>query len=355
VGCGSRRDDRALSRGGGLTSVVFHAPRHVGRTIGYQKYYLLGFEEAARLRIRGLPPVPGARAKVSLAYRLGRGRGEAWVGRYVCEGVRFAIDAHDRREVKDPEALEWADVYFKANRWPEDSLDPKVLPIVNGNGLLDRGKIAHLRSLRAAPKEVDLAYVSNVWGGREHSLRVFERLAELDCSKDLLAIFPEGFPPDEDAENMERLRARGIAVTRDPVPPRELWRRLARARLVPMRAGKHLCWSWRTIDLLAMGACIVFDALPPPRWPVPIEPGVHVTDCGIARPDDTEAAPEAEYDKVPATIEALIAAPDEQQALRAAAARYFDVCAAPGAVARYVLETLERNGRASTVTSSPTR
>ena len=151
MGCGSRRDDRALSRGGGLTSVVFHAPRHVGRTIGYQKYYLLGFEEAARLRIRGLPPVPGARAKVSLAYRLGRGRGEAWVGRYVCEGVRFAIDAHDRREVKDPEALEWADVYFKANRWPEDSLDPKVLPIVNGNGLLDRGKIAHLRSLRAAP------------------------------------------------------------------------------------------------------------------------------------------------------------------------------------------------------------
>jgi hypothetical protein len=322
--------------------VEFHAPSGVGRTIGYQKYYLLGFDEVARLRVRGLPPVPGVRAKVSLAYRFGRGGGEAWVGRYVCDGVRFAIDGHDRREIKDPETLEWADLYFKANRWPGDAYDSKVVPVVNGNGLLDRGKIAHLRSLRDAPKEVDLAYVSNVWGGREHSLRVFERLAELDCSKDLLAIFPHGFPAEEDAENMERLRARGVPVTRDPVPPRELWRRLARARLVPMRAGKHLCWSWRTIDLLAMGACVVFDALPPPRWPVPIEPGVHVADCGIARPDDTEAAPEAEYDKVPATIEALLAAPDGQQALREAAALYFDEHAAPARVAASILERLPR-------------
>ena len=325
-----------------MTEVTFRAPRRAGRTIGYQKYYLLGLEEVGRLRVRGLPPVPGVRAKVSLAYRFPRGTDEVYVGRYESGGVRFAIDGHDRREVCDPEALAWSDVYFKANRWPGDAYHPKVLPIVNGNGLLDRGKIERLRALRAAPKEVDLAYVSNVWGGREHSLRVFEQLARLDCTKDLLAIFPEGFPPEEDAENMERLRASGISVTRDPVPPTELWRRLARARLVPMRAGKHLCWSWRTIDLLAMGACVVFDALPPPRWPVPIEPGVHVADCGIARPEDTEAAPEVEYDKVPATIERLLAAPAEQQALRDAAARYFDDHAAPGRVAEHVLRTLAR-------------
>ena len=328
-----------------MTDVTFLAPPRVGRTIGYQKYYLLGLEDVARLRTRGLPPVPGVRVKVSLAYRFGRGHGEAFVGRYEAGGVRFAIDGHDRRELRDPDALTWSDVYFKANRWPEDDHDPKVLPLVNGNGLLDRGKIDHLRSLRSVPKEVDVAYVSNVWGGREHSLRVFERLAELDCSKDLLAIFPEGFPAEEDEANMDRLRARGIAVTRDPVPSRELWRRLARARLVPMRAGKHLCWSWRTIDLLAMGACIVFDALPPPRWPVPIEPGVHVADCGIDRPADTEAAPEAEYAKVPATIERVLTAPAEQHALREAASRYFDEHAAPAAVARYVLAHLARAHR----------
>ena len=145
-----RRDDRALPRSGRLTAVTFHAPPRVGRTIGYQKYYLLGLEETARLRVRGLPPVPGVRAKVSLAYRFGRGGGEAWVGRYERDGVRFAVDAHDRREIKDPEALAWADVYFKANRWPDDDHDPKVLPVVNGNGLLDRRKIGRLRALRAA-------------------------------------------------------------------------------------------------------------------------------------------------------------------------------------------------------------
>jgi hypothetical protein len=327
-----------------VSDVTFLAPPRVGRTIGYQKYYLLGLEEVAPLRTRGLPPVPGVRAQVSVAYRLGRGDGEAYVGRYESGGVRFAIDAHDKREVRDAEALEWSDVYFKANRWPDDAYDERVRPIVSGNGLLDRGKIAHLRSLRSAPKEVDVAYVSNVWGGREHSLRVFERLAALDCSKDLLAIFPDGFPPEEDAENMERLRSQGIPVTREPVRPRELWRRLARARLVPFRAGKHLCWSWRTIDLLAMGACVVFDALPPPRWPVPVEPGVHVADCGIARPEDTEAAADREYDKVAETVERLLAAPEEQQALRAGAARYFDDHAAPARVAGYVLTQVRGGG-----------
>jgi hypothetical protein len=320
-----------------VRDVTFLAPRRVGRTIGYQKYYLLGLEETARLRARGLPPVPGVRAKVGLVYRLGRGDGEAFVGRYEAGGVRFAIDAHDGREVRDEEALAWADLYFKANRWPGDPYDPKVLPVVNGNGLVDRRRLAFLRSLRGHEKTVDLAYVSNLWGGREHSLRVFERLAALDCSKDLLAIFPEGFPAAEDEENMERLRASGVPVTREPVRPEDLWRRLARARLVPLRAGKHLCVSWRTIDLLAMGACVVFDALPPPRWPVPFEPGVHVADCGVERPEDTEPAPEEEYEKVPRTIERLLGRPEEQEELRHAAARYFDEHAAPERVAEYLL------------------
>jgi hypothetical protein len=323
-------------------TVRYLMPANVDRTFAYQKYYLLGFEETAGVRIEGAPfparLAPGVTAKVSLAYRLNRGGVQGHVGRYELDGTRFAIDAHDGREIRDPEALAWSDLYFKANLWPIDDHGPKVRPLVNGNGLLDRRKVEHLRSLRDAPKEVDVAYVSNVWGGREHSLRVFERLAELDCAKDLLAVFPEGFPEDETLANMERLRAAGVPVTREPVAPRELWRRLARARLVPLRAGKHLCWSWRTTDLLALGACIVFDALPPPRWPVPVEAGVHVADCGIDRPEDTEAAPEDEYKKVPATIERLLAGPDEQQTLREAAGRYFDDHAAPGQVVQYLLE-----------------
>jgi hypothetical protein len=254
--------------------------------------------------------------------------------------VRFAIDAHDGREVRDPAALAWADVYFKANRWPGLDYDPKVLPIVNGNGLLDGRKIRHLRSLRTAPKAVDIAYLSNVWGGREHSLRVFERLAALDCSTDLLAILPEGFPSEDDERVVERLRAAGVAVTRRPLPPRELWRRLAGARVVPMRAGKHLCWSWRTLDLLCMGACVMFDALPPPRWPAPLEAGLHVADCEIPRPPSTDPAPADTYDRLTTEVERLLAAPDEQAALRRAAAAYFDNHAAPARVADSLLARL---------------
>jgi hypothetical protein len=331
-----------------MTHVRYLPPRDVDRTIAYQKYYLLGLEERARVTIEGGPPAArlarGVTWKLRLAYRLNRGSVDGHVGRYVAvrggREVRFAIDAHDRREVHDPEALEWADVYFKANRWPGDRYDPKVLPVVNGNGLVDRRRLAFLRSLRSHERTIDVAYLSNVWAGREHSLRVFERLAALDCSKDLLAILPAGFPAAEDEENVERLRSVGVPVTREPVPPEELWRRLARARLVPLRAGKHLCVSWRTIDLLALGACIVFDALPPPRWPVPFEAGVHVADCGVDRPEDTEPAAEEEYEKVPRTIERLLERPDEQEALRRAAAAYFDEHAAPARVADYLLGRL---------------
>jgi hypothetical protein len=220
--------------------------------------------------------------------------------------------------------------------------DPKVVPIVNGNGLLDGRRIRSLQRLRGAEKAVDVVYISNVWGGREHSLRVFERLAALDCSKDLLAIFPKGFPAHEDEANIERLRANGIPVSREPLAPEELWRRVARGRLVPLRAGKHLCFSWRTLDLLAMGACIVFDALPPPRWPVPLEAGEHVANCGIARPEDTEAAGENEYEKVPTEVERLLARPEEQQRLRDGAAGYFDEHAAPSRVADSILARLRR-------------
>ena len=211
---------------------------------------------------------------------------------------------------------------------------------MNGNGLLDWRKIERLRGLRETPKDVDVAFVSNVWGGREHNLRLFEELARLPCSKDLLAIFPPGVPSQEDEANMARLREQGVPISRVPVPPEELWRRLARARLVPLRAGKHLCVSWRMIDLLAMGACIVYDALPPPKWPEPFEAGREVASCGIERPDDTGAAAEPEYAKVAPTVEGLLERPDEQQRLRAAAARYFDKVAAPGRVAAYMLSRL---------------
>src|SRR5207244_8416495 len=156
-----RRDAARLRRGDRMR-IRYLAPRRPDTSIAYQRYYLLGFEELGRIFMRGGPLLsrhaPGVDLKIRLAYRLARGPDQAHVGRYEAEldgrTVLFAIDAHDGRAVFDEEALTWSELYFKANRWPGDDYDPRVLPVVNGNGLLDRGKIETLRGLRDAPKGV---------------------------------------------------------------------------------------------------------------------------------------------------------------------------------------------------------
>jgi hypothetical protein len=342
-----------------VTTIRCHVPRDVDGTVRYQRYYLLGLGEVASVSLEGLLPlvrlVPGADRRIRAIYelhagrlaRLGRALGArtmGHVGRYEAElpggTVRFAIDAHDGREIRDPDACEWSDVYFKANLWPDHVYPPHVVPIVNGNGLLNRRYLALLRSLRGRPKKTDVVFISNVWGGREHNVRLFEELARLDCVTDLLAIFQGGFDEDETRAYMERLERAGVPTTRAPLAPTELWRRLARAKLVVFRAGKHLCVPWRMLDLLCMGACVVFDSPPPARWPVPLAEGRNYVDCGIERPLGTEPAPAGHYARIVPTIERVLADEPFAVSIREANATYFDHYAAPARVADYVLETI---------------
>jgi hypothetical protein len=321
-------------------------PRHVDSTLVYQRYYALGFQELGVGAVSGGPLAARVFRSPSMrllaALRLARGSSPGFVGRYVAEldgqKVRFAIDAHDARFVRDEGALAWSDVYFKANRWPGEEYPEKVRPIVNGNGVLDAARIEFLRSLRDAHRDVDVSFVARMHGGRPHTLAMFEALASLDCRADLLAILPPGF--DDDAEYEGRLRELGVTVSRDELPPEELWRRLARAKVVVARSGRHLCISWRMIDLLALGACVVHDAPPLPEWPTPLAAGVHYEDGGIRRPLDGTAAPEEDYARFAAAVAALVADAGRAAALRAEAARYFDEHAAPRRVAEWVLGAL---------------
>jgi glycosyltransferase involved in cell wall biosynthesis len=335
-----------------IPSVRLLLPADVDVTIAYQKYYLLGLDRLTRLEIDGGPLVarlaPGVENKIRLMYRAARRRplsgGGHGVGRYRAQTARdeipFALDARDTREI-DEEALTGSDVYFKANRWAGVDYDSKVVPLVNGNGLLGSRQIAHLKELRTGERPVDVAFISNVWGGREHNIRLFEALAGLECRKDLRAIFFRDWDPDLNERYMARLRERGVECTYDPLPPRELWARLAQARVVMIRPGKHLCVPWRMLDLLCMGACIAFDSTPPPRWPEPFVDGVHYVDCGLRRPRDMSPADPSEYEKVATAIEALLRDPDRQARLRAAAGRYFDLHAAPDRVAESILSRLD--------------
>jgi hypothetical protein len=267
------------------------------------------------------------------------------VGRYELheagEVVRFAIDASDNHAIHDESALRWSDVYFKANRWSSEEYEPHVLPIVNGNGFVTPARIRRLRALRSTPKDIDVVFISNVWGGREHNLHIFEELTRFGSRADLTAVLPQGAAPADDAAATARLGAAGVPVTTETVPLHELWRRLARARVVVFRSGRHLCIPWRMIDLLAMGACILFDAAPLPQWPEQLVEGVHYASMGIERP--AWEAPEAEeYAKVVPAVERLLADDERRRSLAAAAAAYFDAHASPESVGRYVLETVER-------------
>lgn len=95
------------------------------------------------------------------------------VGRYLFEtnknSVRFAIDSSDVREIRDPLAYEWANMYFKANWWPGFDYSERVYPIVNGNGILDSRKIELLRNLRNHQKSVDLVFISRIYTSPKHT------------------------------------------------------------------------------------------------------------------------------------------------------------------------------------------
>jgi len=339
--------------------IAFRAHPRVDGTLLYQRYYLMGFDRVARLELESLPRASllarTVGGRVRLASRLRRVRAKVpWrrpetdtglTGRYVARigarTIRFAIDARDSSPIHDPEILEWSDVYFKANAWPELDYDDRVHPIVNGNGILSWRRIERLRALRGSRRDVDVAFVSRLWGGIEHNVRLFETLARLDCRVELQALIPRDADTAALAKPIDRLRAAGVPVGTRALSPDELWRTLAGARLVVLRPGAHLCVPWRTLDLLCMGACILLDSPFRPVWPEPLLPGVHYVDAGVQRPPDGSVAPTSEYEKIHAVIEKALADNDLQDEVRAANARYFDDHAAPERVAGYVLQTLE--------------
>jgi glycosyltransferase involved in cell wall biosynthesis len=327
-------------------------PRRVDRTLIYQRYYLAGLERVASVQFKGEPLLlklaSSAERKVDVERklqpvfgRLREPRSSAHVGVYDAalrgNTIRFAIDAHDAREVRSPDALAESDVYFKANLWPADRAADKVAPIVNGNGLLGARERLFLRALRECERDLDLVFVSRVWGGREHNLRLFEQAASLPVKSRLHAIFPQGTPDDEAIAGMRRLAALGVTVGTKDIPPADLWRLLARSKVTLLRAGKHLCIPWRMLDLLCMGSAIVVDAPFGPQWPEPLRAGVNYVDAGLHRPADTSPAPADEYDRVADAIIRTLAESDLMADMRIANARYFDEHADPERVAASIV------------------
>ena len=321
--------------------------------LNYNRYYLHGLHDAATLTSSTRPwyvapfgePAAGARVSLFLMSRifprLGRrypNEMQYFVGQYVLrdgsDTIRFAIDPHDNRKIASKPILDWADVYFKSNKWRSERYPSKVLPIVNGNGIHDRQSLAFLRSLRDAPKEWDFTFVSRLATGVEHNLRIFEALSRVKGRKRLIAVLYEELGQGEYVRTLEGF---GVTCVGRTLPARELWTLLGRSRVNFIRLGMKYCVPWRMIDFLCMGSCLVLDRRPLSDWPAPLDEGRHFVSCFGDR--DVDAAP-LDYRAVTETVERVAASPDLVEAIARANADYYDRHAAPERVADYMLRAL---------------
>lgn len=296
-------------------------------------------------------------AVLSPEARLALERHYRHVGQYVLYNhgmtrpIKFAIDTADRHNVHSPAILDWCDVYFKSNYWPRKTYPDKVLPIVNCNGLLVSDKheegIQKLRLLRTMPKEWDLVFISRlrqVEEGLLHNVRLFEALAELRCKKYLLACWPnQYFMRHEELSGklFKRLTDAGVEVVDQPIRIEQLWKLQAAARLVVIREGAGRCISWRMLETLCMGSCIVSDDSLHPEWPVPLREGDNFVNLGIRRAEHSDEGHLEDYQRIPEIIQETLEDKDLQSKIRVNNSQYFDDHASPKRVAEYVLSNLQ--------------
>ena len=276
-------------------------------------------------------------------------RHDSFVGQYIIKipsiekEVKIAIDAHDAHEIKSKSILDWSDIYFKSNKWEYANYPEKVLHIINGNGTLSLLKIKILKLLRRRKrKKFDIVFISRVWGDRQHNIRLFESISKVNCKKYLLAIFTnfdKKLP--ETKEYQLRLDKAGVPWTYNTMYQGRLWYYMANSRILILRAGKHLCIPWRMLDQLCMGACFVYDSIPYPKWPHPLQPNINYVNLGIKREPD-EIIPIEEYQRFPEIIELLLKNDELQQLIRTNNAKYFDEYASPIKVGEYIIEEIKK-------------
>jgi hypothetical protein len=335
----------------------------------YQSYYIQGLKEMDEVNFSLIPIY--SRFFASLAANQVKGAPQLWricnslaknqcsiesnhVGRYIfdlgSDTVNVGIDVADGKEIRDMRAYEWSDIYFKANKWERLRYPRKVFPIINGNGLLNEFKINQIKQFRNRKKEIDLIFMTVIYASTsgkhfytniEHHIRLFEALAELDCSKILKAIIPKQYSTQMLGKYLKRLDRAGVpwSHTWDGMSSSEFWDHLGKARVVFLRPGKHGCISWRMIDLLCMGACIVYDSKPHPNWPVPLVSGKNYVECGCGLDMEENLPPHDRYIGITRVVEQLLENNDKMDNIRKNNRCYFDQWATPKSIADYILKT----------------
>ncbi len=266
--------------------------------------------------------------------------------------LKVAIDTADGRHLHDEDILEWSDIYFKCNAWSQVDYPDKVVPIVNGNGTLSPNKIDKLRALRSHKKDYDLVYWSRIWAapgtvpennGVEHNVRIFEALAKVEGSKNLLAVFPEEMDCPSLQKYRDRLDVAGVKWQNgwQDIDSDTLWNSLANAHINFLRPGNHLCVSWRMVDLLCMGACIVLDGEPYAAWPAPLHSDKNYVDSQCTLSAEYMLPGDDAYARLTERVTALVNDKAKIQSIATINQEYYDQHASLAAVSDYVLAIVE--------------
>ena len=343
----------------------------------YQHYYLEGFRAIEKLKYRISPfwidlsiSVSGGRTRIINAFWKHllsvKGRRQSTeadhVGRYIIRSSRknqtkIAIDAADGRRIRDPEAYEWSDLYFKANMWPSLQYPEKTFPLISGDGNLNGERLKWLSQMRNYSISHDLIYWATIWEPGytryytnercrrivEHQIRLFEILGKLECNKSLLAVLPKkkSLRSVDTRECIQRLTVAGVRYQFGwgNIDSRTFWQNLAASRVVIIRPGNHLCISWRLIGLLCLGSCVVYDMSPFPQWYEPLRSAHQYVDgnCGLGT--DYSLPSDAQYEYFINNINCLLSDFEKIRELKGNAASYYDNFGSPVAVAEYVLRT----------------
>lgn len=240
----------------------------------YARYYVQAIEEMALLR------KVSSRQKCSPSIKaLLESSKSDHVALFVIGGGReqfnIAIDAHDSPPVTNASIYRWCDIYFKSNYWPSHGYGGKVRPIINGNGLLDHLRLRHIARLRDLPKDFDICCIVRIWAGLGfdpgHCLELLSKISKINCKKFLLVVFCGFEEGDQSLESyVQECMAHSIPYSFEPIDYNQMIHISARSRVVVLRNGVSSCIPWRFLDMLCLGACVVFDHDPVVSWPDPL-------------------------------------------------------------------------------------
>lgn len=279
---------------------------------------LFGFHLLGELAVRGAPPRRFAIDTTDSRTQLHRGVLEAAHRVYkvnyspaAAEGALPASLAGKLTAIDAffPVALPaHADLVLK---WGVNPVSARLLRRRSIRALSRRPALADLRAFRGAPKRRDVFANLTAW---PHNIE--ERCALISRLKQMDIDFHGGFQPNELA-----LRCCPENTLQSPLSTPAYFAALAEARVTLVVPGCHDCIPAKLPEQMAMGATIL--VVPSENeQDTPLRDGVDVVYAG------------SDLDDVEDQVYRLLADEEQRRALGASAARRFDTCLQPVAVAR---------------------